>query len=395
MDVRNSFPKLSHFVYSMQHVTSALKKLSYVEDRGASCVNECGGSYKTQHDTGKNLFTVVVFPKLEEESTTNATNGRDCDDGVSEQYPIAIPLIEDTAEHKVLLASEALFEKNVLSVCPSWSEKKCCTEVLKAALDTVNKMDSKLMKGTPLLDDEQEFYDAVGGSTAIERKMEFMRKQMQKQVESGSMTSDELAKLIQQVSDRIDLLDDDIQTATQESKEKKVASLNMQKDKATARKIMLEGKSPQAPHPLKHDSEIMKLRKQLQPLLKLEQSVKGRLLTMKETKELAAKDEILDEIAELEEKSRGWFEEDDVFQIRLDISRSKKVPGAGVSKKSSGAGKKPGTGSRSAGGATNWVTPGGMAARQAALGKKTTNKPKSKPNSGAFAAMMDSDSDSD
>lgn len=395
MNVRNSFLKLSHFVHSMQHVTSTLKKLGYVEDRGASCVVECGGSYKTQHDTGKNLFTVVVFPKLEEESTTNGTNERDYNGGVSEQYPISIPLIEDTAEHKVLLASEALFEKNILSVCPSWSEKKACSEVLKAALDTVNKMDSKLMKGTPLLDNEQEFYDEVGGSTVIARKMEFMRKQMQKQVESGSMTSNELAKLIQQVSDRIDSLNNDIQTAIQQSKEKKVISLNMQKDKATARKTMLEGKSPQVPYPLKHDSEIMKLRKQLQPLLNLEQSVKGRLLTMKETKELAAKDEILNDIADLEESSRGWFEEDDVFQIRLDISRSKKIPGAGVSKKSSGAGKKPGTGSRAAGGATNWVTPGGMAARQAALGKKAKIKPKPKPSSGAFAAMMDSDSDSD
>ena len=393
MNVRNSFSELSHFFHSMQHVTSTLKKLGYVEDRGASCVVECGGSYKTQHDTGKNLFTVVVFPKLEEESTTNGTNEQDYNGGVSEQYPISIPLIEDTAEHKVLLASEALFEKNILSVCPSWSEKKACSEVLKAALDTVNKMDSKLMKGTPLLDNEQEFYDEVGGSTVIERKMEFMRKQMQKQVESGSMTSNELAKLIQQVSDRIDSLNDDIQTAIQQSKEKKVISLNMQKDKATARKTMLEGKSPQVPHPLKHDSEIMKLRKQLQPLLNLEQSVKGRLLTMKETKELAAKDEILNDIADLEESSRGWFEEDDVFQIRLDISRSKKIPGAGVSKKSLGAGKKPGTGSRAAGGATNWVTPGGMAARQAALGKKAKIKPKPKPSSGAFAAMMDSDSD--
>ena len=34
-------------------VTSALRKLGYEEDHAASCVNECGGSYKLQHDTGK------------------------------------------------------------------------------------------------------------------------------------------------------------------------------------------------------------------------------------------------------------------------------------------------------------------------------------------------------
>ena len=391
--------KLSRQKYddkAMQHVTGALKKLGYVEDRGASCVNECGGSFKTQHDTGKNLFTVVVFPKLVESS--GGTDGGDYNgtSGVSELYPIEIPLIEDTAEHKVLLASEATFEKMAPSVCPSWTEKKCLSEVLKAALDTVDRMDSKLMTGTPLLDDEQEFYDAVGGSAVITTKMDFLKKQMQQQVESGSMTSHELDKLLQQVSEKIDVLNDEIQTATQQSKEKRVANLNMQKEKAIARRKMLEGKSRQPPHPLKHENQIMKLKKQLQPLLKLEQSAKGRLLSMKETRELAAKDEILDEIAELEEASRGWFEDDDTFQARLDISRSRKVPGAGATKSSSGAGKKPGTGSRSVGGTTNWVTPGGLAAKQAALGKKAAAKSKPKSGGGVFAAMMlDSDSDSD
>ena len=59
--------KLSRQKYdekAMQTVTLALRELSFVEDRGASCVNECGGCYKTQHDTAKNVFTVVVFPRL-------------------------------------------------------------------------------------------------------------------------------------------------------------------------------------------------------------------------------------------------------------------------------------------------------------------------------------------
>ena len=378
---------------AMQHVTSALKKLGYFEDRGASCVIECGGSFKTQHDTGKNLFTVVVFPKLVERDNSGQENQMGID-GTSQQYPIAIPLVEDTAEHKVLLASEATFEKMAPSVCPSWTEKKCCLEVLKAALDTVTKMDSKLMTGTPLLDDEQEFHDATGGSTAVQTKMEFLKKEIQKQVESGPMTSTELGKLLDQVSDKINLLDDEIQTATQQSKEKKVANLNLQKEKALARKKMLEDKNAQPHHPLKYENQIMKLKKQLQPLLKMEQSAKGRLLTMKETKELAAKDELLIEISELEEASRGWFEDDDTFEVRLEMSRSKKVPGAGVSKKSSGAGQKS-TGSRTMGGPTNWVTPGGLAAKQAALGRKATNTSKPKHSGGAFAAMMDSDSDSD
>lgn len=385
--------KLSRQKYddkAMQHVTSALKQLGYVEDRGASCVNECGGSFKTQHDTGKNLFTVVVFPKLIE-SGGEQDNGNG---GESQQYPIIIPLEEDTPDHKILLASEATFETMVPSICPSWSEKKYCAEVLKAAFDTINQMDNKLMKGTPLTDVQQEFYDAVGGTVVVGTKMEFLKKSMQQQVESGSLTSGERDMLLQQVTDKIDALEDEIQVATQQSKEKKVANLNVQKEKAAARKKMLEGRTPQPPHDLKHDSQIMKLKKKLQPLLKLEQSAKGRLLSMKETKELAAKDEILDEIAKLEEASRGWYEDDDLFQVRLENSRKKKVPGSGPSKSSSGAGKKPGTGSRSTGN-TSWVTPGGLAAKQNVLGKKAAAYKAKTKAGGVFAAMMmDSDSDS-
>ncbi|KAL7520345.1 hypothetical protein ACHAWX_005069 [Stephanocyclus meneghinianus] len=377
-----------------QLVTSSLRKLGYVEDRAASCVNECGGSFKTQHDTGKNLFTVVVFPKLAE--VRGDQEHPNINDSASEQYPIAIPLVEGTPEHKVLLASEATFQKMLPSICPSWSEKKVCSEVLKAALDTADTMNSKLMMGTPLPEQEQQFYDAVGGSI-VGTKLEFLKKTMQKQVESGSLTSNEREKLLEQVAERINSLDDEIQVALQQSKEKKVANLTIQKEKAIARKKMIEGRTPQPPHDLKHDAQIMKLKKKLQPLLKLEQSSKGRLLTMKETKELAEKDEILEEIAQLEESSRGWFEDEDSFQARLEISRKKTVSGSGASSKTpSGAGKKPGTGSRSAGAAsTSWVTPGGLAAKQSALGRKAVaKKSKPSPGGGVFAAMMmDSDSD--
>jgi hypothetical protein len=45
-------------------LTSSLRNLGFEEDRGASCVKECAGSFKLQHDTGKNLKTVVVFPNI-------------------------------------------------------------------------------------------------------------------------------------------------------------------------------------------------------------------------------------------------------------------------------------------------------------------------------------------
>ncbi|KAL9190334.1 hypothetical protein ACHAXT_007545 [Thalassiosira profunda] len=352
-----------------QTVTASLRELDYVEDRGASCVNECAGCFKTQHDTGKNLFTVVVFPRLAEK----------------EEGAIGLPA------HTVLVASDETFAKMAPAMCPSWSEKRNCSDLLRAAMETVQQMDAKLMTGTPLTDDENEFYDGVGGATSISNKGECLKKLMHEQVEEG--------KLLEQVGERIDGLNADIDEAMQRSQEKRAAKLSAQKEKAEARRKMLKGHTAKPPPILKHEAKIAQLTKQLKPLLKLEQNAKGRLLTMKETKELAAKDELLEEIGDLEDASCGWFEDEESFQARLEASRKKQTAATSSAKSSSGKGKKPGTGSRSMkSGNTTWLTPGGLASKQAALGKKAAAK-KSQPRSnggGAFAAMMmDSDSDSD
>lgn len=382
------------------HVTSALKELGFVEDRGASCVNECAGSYKSQHDTGKNLFTVVVFPKL-----AAAAEPQDAQNGgeTSYEYPIPIPLVEGTPVHTILLASEDTFQKMAsTSMCPTWDEKKMCSEVLKLGMETLQSIDNKLMTGTALSEQENAFYDETGGVLAITAKAEYLKKLMASQVEDGKLMQHELDRLLQQVEEKIDAFNADIDEATQRSQEKKVAKLTAQKEKAVARKKMLKGHTAQSPKQLKHEAQIMTLSKQLQPLLKLESTAKGRLLSMKETKQLAAKDEMMEEISQLEEASQGWFEDEDAFHIRLEASRKKRAAASKTAKTTSGGkGKKPGTGSRSM--ATSaWLTPGssGVGAKQAAAGKKATATKKSKPKSGGgggvFAAMMmDSDSDSD
>eukprot|EP00957_Ditylum_brightwellii_P047896 3637589-Ditylum_brightwellii.AAC.1 len=93
--------------------------------------------------------------------------------------------------------------------------------------------------------------------------------------------------------------------------------------KAVQRKCLLESIDPVSPHKLKYEPEIGKLRKELATLLRVEANAKGRLLTVKETQTLSRKDEILDEIEELEFASRGWFEDDGTFKLRVEASRSK------------------------------------------------------------------------
>ena len=255
----------------------------------------------------------------------------------------------------------------------------------------LEQLDDKLLNGTPLSDAEQTFYDSIG-MDSLESKSTFVKDGMKQHVDGGNITKLEKEKLVLQVSDKLKTIVDELDVATREKKPKKAQKLSTQREKLMERKKTLEDIIPKAPGPLKHQAEIQKLHKEMQPLLKLEKETKGRLLTVKETTILARKEEIEEEILILEEKSRGWFEEDEDFQLRVDASRAKAVTAAKKTVKKSTAGSS-GGGSRTGGvkkPITNWVVPN-------AGKKRTTKKPAKKTaTTNAFAAMMmDSDSDSD
>lgn len=74
--------------------------------------------------------------------------------------------------------------------------------------------------------------------------------------------------------------------------------------------------------PLKNEAEIAKWRNELGHLLHTEEAAQGRLLTLKESQAVGRTDDILSEISQLEESSRGWFEPDDMFETRVKASRA-------------------------------------------------------------------------
>jgi len=92
---------------------------SKVEDKGASCVIESGGCYKSQHDTGKNIFTIVVFPRLVDQGDEQDGQGGGGGFSSSDEYPIPFPLAEGTPVYTILMASDKMFPKMVPSMCPS------------------------------------------------------------------------------------------------------------------------------------------------------------------------------------------------------------------------------------------------------------------------------------
>lgn len=411
-------------------VTGPLKDLGYEDDAGGG-----PGTYKLQHDTGKNLKTVVVYPKVQ---------GGDGADGAADGMgKLSVGgggeslVAEGTPEHKIAFASVNVFEKMVTSMCPSWSQKKGCMKAIEDLNATIQRLDEKLMTGTPLSDPEQDFYDSVS-SKSLADKASKVRDLMHGQVEKGELTLSEKAFLLEQVSDRIDNLQKDLVEAEKANKAKRVEALATNLAKANDRKEMLSKITPKRPHALKNDGEIAKLRKELAPLLQLEASAKGRLLSIKETQSLARKEQIESEIAELEvrvfvvvfvvvrcvflsvassfmcsstitqqhnitslqESSRGWFESDEDFAARVQVSRVSTKPSTATSSKKS-APAKPAAAAAAAGKGASWVTPGasawGTAGAKHKTGPKTATAKaagKSGGGGGVFAAMMmDSDSD--
>mmetsp|Transcript_27996 Transcript_27996/g.37368 ORF Transcript_27996/g.37368 Transcript_27996/m.37368 type:complete len:409 (+) Transcript_27996:246-1472(+) len=370
-------------------LTSTLRNLGFEEDRGASCVVECAGSFKLQHDTGKNLKTVVVFPKI-----TAGTGG--ADGGVAGVASLSLaggsdnvaPIPEGSPEHMVTVSSVAVFEKMLKSKCPSWAQKKGCLAALVCSKEIVEALDATLMSGTPLTDVEQDLYDAVPpGSLA--NKEAHVKKEMQTQVEEGKLTNLEKDILLHQNGERLGTLTLEIEESVREKKPKKTEKLKAMKEKAEARKKLLEDIVPKAPHRLRNEPEITKLRAELRPLQKMEDDTKGRLLSVKETATLARKDEILEEIEALEGASRGWFEDDEAFAVRLEASRA-----TARAKDKQKATKKPAgaSGSSRPKPATTWVTPG---SKKPAWNQKKAAKKKPVGGGGVFAAMMALDSDSD
>ena len=272
-------------------VTSSLRELGYTDDRGASCVVECAGSFKSQHDTGKNLKTIVVFPLIK--NTLAEMEELD----LKEKGPAILE--EGSPQQLIAMASINTFEKMLTSKCPSWSQKKACVAVIEEVKEVVQSLDNKLMNGTPLIETEQEFYDTCD-LTSLDSKQTKTKNEMQKQVEEGKITSSEKEKLLNQVMDKLQALEGDIKDATDNKKPKRLQKLSSQKAKLTERKETLDSIKASPPHRLKHQPDIEKLRKEMQPLIKLEKETNGRLLSIKEISAISRKEEIEDDIIYLE-----------------------------------------------------------------------------------------------
>ena len=101
----------------------ALKGIGFAEDKGAALSLECAGQFKYQHDLGKDLKFVHVYPRLD---TAAAAAAAASNDGPSQ---------ESMTPTQLLLFSELpIFQRMVSAKTPSFAQRRRVLDVLKQAL---------------------------------------------------------------------------------------------------------------------------------------------------------------------------------------------------------------------------------------------------------------------
>ena len=352
-------------------VTSALRELNFEEDRGASCIAECAGCFKMQHDTGKNLKTVVVFPRILE-------NSKEDDDDEDKDSSGNISAGSSRVK-MIAVSSLPVFQNMVKSKCWSWSQKKALLNLIETEISSkINDYDNLLMRGQPLTSQQQSFYD---NCVEIDAKVAHVKEAMHTQVDQGQITQMELDLLLAQVGSRIAELEK--QLSVNKSNKKLATMLEKAKERQTKLKAIDE---PMPLPKLKHHAELGRLWKQVAPLMNIQESG-GSLLSVAETKQLGKKMELLEQIGDLEEASRGWLEDDETFETRVVTTRREfqakfdpNVGGKGRNtkgggNKGSGGGKTTSiTSSTKVRGPTKWITPQQKKESAIAAKKKKLNK---------------------
>jgi hypothetical protein len=258
---------------------------------------------------------------------------------------------------------------------------------LEGLLQVEKAIEGKMMVGQSLDIAEQAFYNE---SCDLKEKYVYTQQESNKHIDEGKVTNHERRVLIEMNEKRIALLMSEKSSASVAEKLKK-ALIRKNQLQERLRDEVLAMHSSTYPPPLRHENKISTLRKKLQPLLALEESSRGRFLTLEETRAMSTKEELLMEINDLEEGSRGWFEEDDAFQERLKKSRLRAQQTKGKSIMRATASNKEG-GSSASSIVNKWILPGEKPKGQWGA---TSGKSKVKGKGGAvFTAMMlDSSSD--
>ncbi len=191
----------------------------------------------------------------------------------------------------------------------------------------------------------------------------------------------------------LEILRKETEMAKSEGKTKKVENLATKEQNLLSRKQMIDSITPISRR-LVHGDMIQKCWTRLFPLQALEDKGRSISLTLNDLKTLEEKDVIVDQISQMQNASRGWFEEDSVFELMCEYEEKeamKKYKAKKDATKSKNVNRKSGIGSssssRSASGSNSWNTIGKSTGSRAATSSSAPAK-----KSGFAAAFADDDS---
>jgi hypothetical protein len=369
-------------------MVTALREIGFNEDRSAALDFSSQGTFKHQHDTGQNIKTIIVFPHVlcSQKKSAGAATGS----GSTASTPNAT-----SPETIVRAAGLETFKEIVTSKTSTWKQKKNLLKVLQDSLDDYRTLEAKLVRGEALSAAEQARYDESTGED--EAKITWLQGEIKAVVDAGKLAAKEKAEVLGHIDSNIAAVTAELDKARAENKPKKVATLEEKHKVLVERKASVQRVEALPFHRLKHCDEIMKQRLKLLALQPLEEKQRAQSLTMAELKMLEPKTDIEEAIRGLEQASKGWFADEEMFRASCEneerLAREKYAASKrDASKKksgnsASGSGTSGKVGGRPAASALDWST----------VGVKRAVKPAAKSGAArigsGFAAAFDDDSD--
>jgi len=272
-------------------LVAALREAGYQEDSGAALLWECAGSFKHQHDTGKNLKIVHVYPLAE----PPAADGEEDENGEEAWTP----------QQLLCICTMDKFEEVVRERTPTWKTRRQLQQELQEQAAGIAALEQKLMEGKALEAAEQRFYDAVGGDL-MEAKAAYLQQSLRTMIEQGQITRRDKRAALEAATERLRDLQAD---------EQPTAKVQKQIENVSQRIAHLESISP-VEVPLQHEARIQEIWTKLGQLEPLEKKEASGHLSLNESKQLAERDELREELDRLLDASRAWFEGEEDFEDR-------------------------------------------------------------------------------
>ncbi|RLO00356.1 hypothetical protein DYB28_007787 [Aphanomyces astaci] len=342
-------------------MTAALREVGYV-NVAVLCPH--------QKDTGANLLTIQVFPRL---TLAVGTGGEDLED-----KPATVDV--DSPEYLCISSDLETFQRMIVPAkARSWVQKKRFLKALQGSMTAFQHLEEKLMRGETLMPVEQLMYDGNIGLEVNTEKCVWLQGEIKRMVDEGHLTKAEKDEVIATLQQNLEHIAEDVDASSGKKKDK----LLEKQATIQARLALVESHKANVVYRLRKSAEIVKLRVELLGVLALQEKERSLSLTSEDMRKLEGRHALESAIADLEEQSREWF--DDAFEAKCALDQKDADALYKKKKAKSSSGGKSTSGSSSS---TSWATVGKK--------KPVSNAAKLNTAKGSgFAAAFGNDSDSD